>query len=379
MKLEEGHTSTEPDLAVPEAAAGDRARGHIWAAVALVAISIAGAIYSFIIYAPCDDTYIYLVYVRNLLEGDGLTFNGMKVWGFTSVLWTMIIAAFGAITRLDLPFVAEKLGLVAGFLALAATYRIGRKIGMSRPHALVVPALLVTTWDFVFYMSNGLETMFFSAMLVLSLGYVLTDDVDRALRSFTLPAVLSLTILARPEGILVAAIVIAYLAYHSSGPTPVIRCFAWMLAWILPVMIAMRIYYGSWLPNTFYAKAGAGLSNVDQGFAYFMNFVRAEWPVLGVLVLATLLRRRAMGPRALPFIAVIAIWFLDISIRGGDNMVGFRAILPIVPVVYLVIAWAFAGLKLRFASAAVVAIAAFHILLYNLGDVTGSSWHLSIK
>ena len=65
------------------------------AAMALLAIFGAATFYSFRIYAPCDDTYIYLVYVKNFLDGYGLTFNGMKVWGFTSVLWTMILVAFG--------------------------------------------------------------------------------------------------------------------------------------------------------------------------------------------------------------------------------------------------------------------------------------------
>lgn len=356
------------------------ARAGVWAALGLTVIFAAATVYSLKIYAPCDDTYIYLVYVKNLLGGHGLTFNGMKVWGFTSVLWTMIIAGFGAVLSfVDLPFVAEKLGLIAGFLAMMATYQVGRKMGMSRPHALIAPALLAATWDFVFYMSNGLETMLFSAMLVWSIGFVLTEDPDRSLRSFRLPAVLSITILARPEGFLVAAIVIAYLAYRSGEPMPVIRCFAWMLAWIVPVVVALRVYYGAWLPNTFYAKAGAGLSNVDQGFAYFMDFFHAAWPLLALLVLIVVVRFRAMGRRVLPFVGLIAVCLADTSIRGGDNMVGFRALLPVVPVIYLVIAWGLRGLNRKITLVTIVAIAAYNVLLYNFGTVTGSSWHLPVQ
>ena len=68
---------------------------RIWAPIALVLTYLGALWYAFVIYAPSDDTFIYLVYVKNLLTGNGLTFNGDKVQGFTSVLWTMMIWVVG--------------------------------------------------------------------------------------------------------------------------------------------------------------------------------------------------------------------------------------------------------------------------------------------
>lgn len=76
-------------------------------------------IYGRYVYAPSDDMYIFLVYARNFLEGNGLTFNGTVVEGFTSVAWTASITLLG-LTRLPLPQLAEGLSMVTGLLALFA-------------------------------------------------------------------------------------------------------------------------------------------------------------------------------------------------------------------------------------------------------------------
>ena len=62
-------------------------RPPLWVVVALVTILLLSGVYAYILYAPCDDTYIYLVYAKNLFAGDGLTFNGMKVQGAMIVLY----------------------------------------------------------------------------------------------------------------------------------------------------------------------------------------------------------------------------------------------------------------------------------------------------
>ena len=44
-----------------------------------------------------DDAFISLRYAANLLAGHGLVFNpGERVEGFTSPLWTLLLAGFGA-------------------------------------------------------------------------------------------------------------------------------------------------------------------------------------------------------------------------------------------------------------------------------------------
>ncbi len=42
-----------------------------------------------------DDTYIYLVYAKNLLSGNGLTYNGTVIEGYSSPLWLALISLLG--------------------------------------------------------------------------------------------------------------------------------------------------------------------------------------------------------------------------------------------------------------------------------------------
>ena len=347
--------------------------------LALAGVYVAGLVYAVRLYAPCDDTYIYLVYVKNLYMGKGLSFNGMKVWGFTSVLWTGLLVGFGKVLPLELPRVADVASAVSGLFVMGMSYWAGRRMGLGRWPALGVPVLLAGTWDFAFYMGNGLETVFFAGMIVWSMGYVATEDPGRELVSKRLPAVLSLTILARPEGFLVAAVVVLYLGWRSRSVGGILRCGVWMVVWLLPVAVALKLYYGSWLPNTYYAKAGAGFSNADQGFGYLWNWVKAEWPVVVGLLWVVVMRRGVVGWVLLPFGALMAVWLLDVGVRGGDNMVGFRAILPIVPLMYLLIAAGFKRLAPRWLVAAVVAITISNVAVYRWGTVVGSSWGYPVE
>ena len=134
-------------------------RKDILALVALGAVFAAAVVYARRVYAPCDDTYIYLVYAKNFLAGNGLTYNGIKIQGFTSTLW-MLILLLGGVFPARLPVVAETLSAVSGLFVMVGAYWVSRRFGLSQIHALVVPVLLAGTWDFVFYMGNGMETVF---------------------------------------------------------------------------------------------------------------------------------------------------------------------------------------------------------------------------
>ena len=64
------------------------------ALVALIALHVLHVLrYNFV----SDDAFISLRYAANLLAGHGLVFNpGERVEGFTSPLWTLLLAGFGA-------------------------------------------------------------------------------------------------------------------------------------------------------------------------------------------------------------------------------------------------------------------------------------------
>ncbi|HEX9698527.1 MAG TPA: hypothetical protein VGD06_03620 [Acidobacteriota bacterium] len=117
-----------------------------------------------------DDAFISFQYARNLVEGNGLTFNpGEWVEGYTNFLWTLLMAAgIGAGAE---PVVwSYLLGLAFFAGSLLATYHLAA--GLSEPAAagLVAMGLLGTNFSFNAYATGGLETQMQAFLVVAAIG-----------------------------------------------------------------------------------------------------------------------------------------------------------------------------------------------------------------
>jgi len=317
------------------------------------------------IYAPCDDSYIFFVYARNFVEGNGLTYNGTAVEGFSSVIWVGLLSLL-ALTRQSSPAIAELLSTLSGLGALIATYFLARGLDLEPHWALLPVVLLAATGDFAFYMSVGLEQVLFTALLVLCVGLVYRVEAAELLGSYGYSLLLALLVLTRWEGALVAGLLLAMLALSAKSIRLAFRCGLIMVATLAPVMLARYAYFGYWLPNTYHVKGGAGLSNLRWGLEYLDN---AAQRYLSVLAAAALLgvvslfawavarsrnqprRRSRKGQRASfvvsrhlrlmdakpvwPLLLITGVWLLYVVIQGGDNMVGGRLLVPVLPLIYV--------------------------------------------
>jgi arabinofuranosyltransferase len=244
-----------------------------WPHVAIaVLVFPAWILYGRHIYAPCDDAYIYLVYARNFIDGNGLTFNGTIVEGFTSPVWVMLLSTLG-LAGIPLPLLAATLSTLAGLLALFATYMLARQLNLDPGRALIAPILLVATGDFTFHMGVGLEETLFAALVALSVALAYLQDPCRILRSYRFPLLMGLIILTRPEGVLVSALVLVMLGVRSKSVLLSIRCGTVLAVILAPVVVSKWLYYGYPLPNTYYVKSNARLSNLGQGIAYLSRSV----------------------------------------------------------------------------------------------------------
>ena len=126
-----------------------------------------------------DDSYISLRYARNLLGLDGLVYNpGERVEGFSNPTWVALMA-------LTLPFSSSLEGSkFIGLLAHAATVvgcgglaaelmqpqKEAAKIALVLGTGFLVVSLPATFWPI-----TGMETTFYSAMLVLTSWRVLVE------------------------------------------------------------------------------------------------------------------------------------------------------------------------------------------------------------
>jgi arabinofuranosyltransferase len=219
----------------------DMARAHVWL---------------------CDDAFISFRYADKWLEGAGLVFNrGDRVEGYTNFLWVIELAALKKLVGIEMPAGAQLLS----FSYTAATVGLTAWVAARTPHrthrawiTVLSLVLLLTERGFAVWSSSGLETRQFTFFVLL--GYAaLTEGRDRWWARVGGSLSFAAAQLTRPEGVMLAAVGVgAFLLQRAL--TRRLRVRACVEA-VLPVLaitlghfVWRRLYYGDWLPNTYYAK-----------------------------------------------------------------------------------------------------------------------------
>lgn len=307
-----------------------------WQYILLGLIALTAVGLSRFLYAPSDDAYIFLVYAKNFLNGNGLTFNGTLVEGFSSPLWMALLSLFGLL-KIPLPILMQLLSTLSGIFALYSTYLLSLKILKDKSWALLPPLLLAGSGDFVFYLGVGLEQVLFVALLALSIAEF-WDDAAASLQGTWLPLVLALLILTRPEGGLFGLLILLWGWVRTRSFRLPFSTGLKITGLLVPVLILRKLYYGYWLPNTYYVKANTGLENINLGKVYLIRNGIRYWPVVVlvvILVVLLLIRKRyqVLGT-AFPLLAISTAWGGYIWMVGGDNLVGGRLLIPVLPLAY---------------------------------------------
>jgi hypothetical protein len=257
-----------------------------------------------------DDAYISYRYAWNLLHGHGLVYNvGEVVEGYTNFLWTLVAAASIAA---GIPPAAATLtlniALTMGLLAL--TWQLSVRLSSGRyMWALAAVALLLVDGSLLAYgaRGSGMEAMPFAFLVLLSIALLWKDGDHNAIRWRAAGGVtLALSVLTRPEGLLVAAVVLTirtlagWRAYRrlstetreAGGERPtrysmlttrysLAAALVPFLLLVVPYEVWRISFYGYLFPNTFYAKTGTTTALIGRGL-YFANYFIAERSVLMV-------------------------------------------------------------------------------------------------
>jgi arabinofuranosyltransferase len=312
-------------------------RHKIWLLPLIVLALLIAGLY-FYHYVP-DDTFITLRYARNVARGDGFVFNtGVRLEGYTNFLWLIILAAAG---RVGLPLLgtARALSLVFSLSVLGITFSLSRdsirRAGLEGWDegiaAALPPMLLAVSAPFLAWSLSGSEIPLYTTLLLL--GFKLLRDGRSDTAVFALFGLLGLV---RPDGLLFYAVAGIILLRRGENRRGIILRGA--AVWLLlfgPYLIWKWLYFGSLVPNTFYAKTGPPGLMLSNGAKYVGAFLASYGYliVLGALLMKGSFPKRGLTVLALPFI--LAHWAV-LLLLGGDWMPHFRLLLPTLPLVLMI-------------------------------------------
>jgi hypothetical protein len=221
---------------------------------------------------PYDDAFITFRYVENITNGIGFVYNaGEYVLGTTTPLYTLLLALLHFPLKSDLGWIALLINTVADCTSIILLYQLGRKfIGGKAPgFAYAAPLLFAVSVFSTNWCIGGMETSLFSCLLLLSFYLAVTRQTVWGAFSATLAT------LCRPEGILIAGLVlVAAWVIRRGMPW---REFLVMIATGAPWALFATLYFGSPIPHSITAKGDKVYIFAETGLARFKQFSLIAW------------------------------------------------------------------------------------------------------
>ncbi len=329
----------------------------------------------------CDDAFFTFRYAKNLVEGHGLVYNiGERVEGYTSFLWTILIALGRMLSVESITFshvLSTASYLLTALVLVLFSYRHLAIEGKKSVFVLPVAALsILVMQDYHIWATSGMETSL--AGLLITLAVYLLLSAQKATRFAVTGLVMVAAVLTRPEAMIALVMggffiiitrrpVLRDLLYYAA-PTVVLH---------LPYWIIRYNYYGYPFPNTYYAKSG-NLAYWSQGWVYLWLFVKsyyvlfllipaAVWLVYRVLRQVTEKGRQLdMNSRTGLLCLMIIVPSIIYAVRVGGDFMFARFFIPITALCFLAIEAALTSLRMP---AAVRIAAGFGIVVMSWGSI----------
>jgi arabinofuranosyltransferase len=278
-----------------------------------------------------DDAFISFRYAYNLARGFGPVFNpGQPVEGYTSPLW---VFALGFLATLGLPIVetASALCFASALMTVALLPRFSSALGLQL-YGLEALLLALNT-SYAVWAGSAMEMVPFGLLLVLATWAFLTDKHPLLVGLF-----FALLTLLRPEGVLFGGLALLFcvwdILHRKKGSW---RRLLWLaISYGVPLvahLVWRLVYYGYPLPNTFYAKVGLGLDQWLRGLHYLGQAATQYLLALTLPLLLGLLQ--PFGRKWAFLVSGLGLYLFYLSLVGGDWMVSYRLLVPVLPLVVI--------------------------------------------
>jgi hypothetical protein len=238
---------------------------------------------------PLDDGWIHQTYARNLAQTGRFAYvPGRVSSGSTSPLWTLLLA-LGYVLRVPSILWVHMMGgaswLLIGWTSADLTLRLFPR---QRSVARWVGMACLLEWHLAWAAFSGMETALFTFLCLL-----LIERYAAGTHPFWLGAIGGLVFLARPEGlVLVALLGVLFLWDHYRIDRRVgqrlllalVDLGAGLAILIVPYVVFNQVVSGSLFPNTFYAKQAEYQALLAQPF-WFRLWLVLRRPMVGAQVL----------------------------------------------------------------------------------------------
>lgn len=288
-----------------------------------------------------DDAFITLRYAANVVDGQGFVFNvGERVEGYSNFSWVLLSAA-AIKAGLDPLVTMRLLGIASGLLCLPLAWALSRRfLGSESWAALVAPAVLAITPPMARHATTGLETLFFTLLLLLALWFLQSPSSAR--RNLALVAVLWGLTLTRPEGFVFAFVLLLPLVpgqlaawFGQPDDRPFKTNGLVIIAGFVLLGGAFFLwrwsYFGEFLPNTYYAKMTGDPGGVIDGIQYGAEFLRncIALPLLALALVPCVIGQ--CRPIFRHLLLVLMAYGGFVVAAGGDWMMVYRLFVPVLP------------------------------------------------
>ncbi len=268
----------------------------------------------------CDDAFITLRTVDNFVNGYGLTWNvAERVQAYTHPLWMFLLSLIhiftgnGFVTALVLSI----------FVSLVAIVLYIRRIPASWTMAIVGVLALISSKFYIDYSTSGLENPLTHLLLVLLLiEYFKNEHTRRSLLLLSFYS--SLILITRIDAITLVIPILLYRFWKQRSPKAIGTALLGAVPFLVWEIFSV-FYYGSFIPNTAYAKLNTGIAKLDlvmQGFRYFEAALRGDYVLILAIVGAAafgLVKRNSVN---VPIVLGMLLYLLSIVWAGGCFMGG---------------------------------------------------------